>query len=273
MKAKYWLISGISAIALAIVFEASYQSFLSNNTSAESFDFSTAQNYQFWISTLGALGLIALIIGAIWIAFQKSSGDRWQRWHRLAAAAFLFSVVWAIVGVFVQTLTGDVLFWLGYQKPSNMGYSQLEQLFQVNDWKEADELTSRMIRAASATSATSSRRFEPTLASFSRLPCADFQAIDRLWLKHSSDRFGFSVQRQIYESITVSESDFSSPLAARMETFLRQVKRNGNSDPKFSREDAIGSLPSSGIWISTPYSSMQLFATEESMKRQKWCGF
>lgn len=136
MKAKYWLIGGISSIALAYFLNHYYQSFLSKNFSADSFDFATAQNYEYWIETLSSLGWIALIIGAILVVSQKSA-RRWHRWYRLAAAGILASVVWSIVGVYVQTFTGDVLFGLGYQKPSNLGSSRLEQLFQANNWEGA----------------------------------------------------------------------------------------------------------------------------------------
>lgn len=266
---------GISSIALAYFFNAAYQAFLSKNSSVESFDFSTAQGYAFWISTLASVGWIVLIISAISIVLQKSSRDRWHRWYRLLAAGFLLSVAWAIVGASMQTFTGDVLFWLGYQKPSNDGYSQLEQLLQANDWQKADELTSRMIRKMSGTP-ISNYRLAPTLASLSRLPCSDFQAIDRLWVKHSNDRFGFSVQRRIYENINIPEtqSDRSeSSFNLRMNTFLKQVERDDLQNPKFNLDDPIGSLPSLGIWLSTPFSSIQLFSTDESIERQKWCGF
>jgi hypothetical protein len=60
----------------------------------------------------------------------------------------------------------------------------------------------------------------------------------------------------------------------RMEVFLKEVKLDGMmSKLKLSRDNAIGSLPSLGIWLSTPDSRMQQFTAEESVKRQKWCGF
>lgn len=272
MKEKYWLIGGISSIAFVYFLNLSYQSFLSKNFSAASFDFATAQAYQFWIFTLSSVGSIATIVGAILVAFQKSSRNRWHSWYRLLAAGFLLSVIWAIVGASVQTLTGDVLFWLGYQKPAISNYSPLEQLLQANNWREADGQTSSIIREISAT-----RIVDPKISSFSRLPCADFQTIDRLWVKYSSGRFGFSVQRRIYENINVPKSNSSTPLddkLERMELFLKEVKLDGMmSKPKFSRDDAIGVLPSLGIWLSTPVSQIRPFAAEESMERQKWCGF
>lgn len=279
MKAKYWLIGGISSIAFGCFLSVSYQFFLPKNSSPEFFDSSTARADHFWILTLSSVGLlvgsIALIVGASLVAFQKSSRDRWHRWYRLLAAGFLLSIIWAIVGASVQTFTGDVLFWLGYQKPVISRYSELEPLLQANNWKAADEETSFRIKAVSKT-LMSDGKTNPTLSSFSHLPCADFQAIDRLWVKYSSDRFGFSVQRRIYENINVPTRDVlkrnvpkrdSLPSLGegfeKMQIFLKEVEL----------DDAIGALPSIGIRLSTPTSDSWLFAAEESMRRQKWCGF
>jgi hypothetical protein len=267
MKAKYWLIGGISSIAFGCFLSVSYLYFLSKNP--DFFGSSTAQAYHFWILALASVGLlggfIALIVGASLVAFQKSSYDRWHRWYRLLAAGFLLSIIWAIVGASVQTFTGDVLYWLGYQKPVISNYRELEQLFQANNWKAADELTSLRIKAISKT-LMSDGKTAPTLSTFSHLPCADFQTIDQLWVKYSSDRFGFSVQRRIYEKLDVPPSNPFNPPADRfelMKSFLKEVER----------DDAIGSRPSIGIKLSTPIDNSWLFAAEESMKRQKWCGF
>ncbi|HLO51792.1 MAG TPA: GUN4 domain-containing protein [Kamptonema sp.] len=34
-----------------------------------------------------------------------------------------------------------------------------------------------------------------------KLPCTDLRTIDRLWLERSKGRFGFSVQKRIYEEV------------------------------------------------------------------------
>ena len=40
-------------------------------------------------------------------------------------------------------------------------------------------------------------------------PCLDLQAIDCLWVKYSGDRFGFSVQCCIWESVGMDYGKFS----------------------------------------------------------------
>ncbi len=34
-----------------------------------------------------------------------------------------------------------------------------------------------------------------------KFPCTDLRTIDRLWVKYSNGRFGFSVQKQIWQSV------------------------------------------------------------------------
>ncbi|MFM6307858.1 MAG: GUN4 domain-containing protein, partial [Dolichospermum sp.] len=37
--------------------------------------------------------------------------------------------------------------------------------------------------------------------SFDNFPCADLRTIDQLWVKYSDGRFGFSVQKRIYQGL------------------------------------------------------------------------
>jgi hypothetical protein len=38
-------------------------------------------------------------------------------------------------------------------------------------------------------------------------PCADLRTIDQLWVKYSNGRFGFSVQKRIYQSLGGTRED------------------------------------------------------------------
>jgi uncharacterized caspase-like protein len=73
-------------------------------------------------------------------------------------------------------------------------YSQLRDWLKAGDWKEADEETYRtMIRAVGKKEGDYFKAAE--LLNF---PCADLKTIDRLWMKYSDGKFGFSVQKKIY---------------------------------------------------------------------------
>ena len=75
-------------------------------------------------------------------------------------------------------------------------YTKLRDLLKAGNWKEADyETYLVMIQAVGK---KENDYFEPDeLLNF---PCTDLRTIDRLWVKYSNGRFGFSVQKEIYLS-------------------------------------------------------------------------
>jgi len=76
-------------------------------------------------------------------------------------------------------------------------YRVLERLLQGGDWKGADGETERvMLEVANRTEAC-----WLDVASIDNFPCEDLRAIDGLWVKYSNGRFGFSVQKRIYQSL------------------------------------------------------------------------
>lgn len=80
-------------------------------------------------------------------------------------------------------------------KSTGVDYNPLRALLAAGKWKEADRETARtMVKAAG--------KKEEGYFSFSEeidnLSCEDLRIIDKLWLKYSDDKFGFSVQNKIY---------------------------------------------------------------------------
>ena len=79
----------------------------------------------------------------------------------------------------------------------NVDYTRLRDLLADGKWKEADQETlAVMLKAAG-------REQEGYLdiKSIETFPCADLRTIDHLWVKYSDGRFGFSVQKRIWESV------------------------------------------------------------------------
>ncbi|MFN6199653.1 MAG: GUN4 domain-containing protein, partial [Aphanizomenon sp.] len=78
-----------------------------------------------------------------------------------------------------------------------MDYTRLRDLLAAGDWKEANAETILLILEVvdAAFGGLRLRRHIDTL------PCHDLRAIDQLWLKYSNGRFGFSVQKRIYQSL------------------------------------------------------------------------
>jgi hypothetical protein len=69
---------------------------------------------------------------------------------------------------------------------------ELEPVVAQHQWRQADELTTEAL-LASAYSKDSS-------FSYDNVDCDHLRAMDTLWLDHSEGRFGFSVQKDIYEA-------------------------------------------------------------------------
>ena len=78
-----------------------------------------------------------------------------------------------------------------------MDYIKLQNLLAAKKWQEADEETRRVMLKVAG------REKEGWLneESFFNFPCEDLRTIDQLWVKYSNGRFGFRVQKRIYQSL------------------------------------------------------------------------
>jgi hypothetical protein len=68
-------------------------------------------------------------------------------------------------------------------------------LLKAGEWREADKETDRRMLEAVGRKEDDYIRAEE-LKTF---PCKDLRTIDRLWVKYSQGKFGFSVQKQIWQ--------------------------------------------------------------------------
>ncbi|MFH7030358.1 MAG: GUN4 domain-containing protein [Heteroscytonema crispum UTEX LB 1556] len=86
-------------------------------------------------------------------------------------------------------------------------YQKLDELLQAKKWEEADCLTAEIIYEISQ-----DKLPEPYLYGIYHqnyvieehlkvIPRKDLSTIDKLWVKHSNGRFGFSVQKKIWKSL------------------------------------------------------------------------
>jgi GUN4-like/Caspase domain len=80
-------------------------------------------------------------------------------------------------------------------------YTQLRDLLKAQNWQKADEETATLMLQVA------NREEEGWLdvKSINNFPCADLRTIDQLWVKYSNGRFGFSVQKRIYQSLGGTE--------------------------------------------------------------------
>jgi hypothetical protein len=81
-------------------------------------------------------------------------------------------------------------------------YIKLEQLLAARKWKEADEETyNKMLEVGGKLQETRIRGELIGIKDIRNFPCPDWRAMDRLWVKYSNGRFGFSVQKRIYQNL------------------------------------------------------------------------
>ena len=76
-------------------------------------------------------------------------------------------------------------------------YKQLAEYLMQNKWKKADEETLKVMLKV----ANRENQGYLNLKAIENFPCEDLGIIDRLWVSASNGKFGFSVQKDIYQSV------------------------------------------------------------------------
>ncbi len=79
----------------------------------------------------------------------------------------------------------------------NVDYTKLRDLLAAGEWKEADMETGKVMCQA----AGRERQGWLDVEDIDNFPCEDLLTINQLWLHYSDGKFGFSVQKEIYESL------------------------------------------------------------------------
>ena len=78
-------------------------------------------------------------------------------------------------------------------------YTKLRDLLAAGKWKEADQETAKVICQATGREKRAWPR--PNMEDINNFSCEDLRTINQLWLHYSDNKFGFSVQKKIYESL------------------------------------------------------------------------
>jgi hypothetical protein len=205
------------------------------------------------------------------MASKVSQSKRPLRWIGLAG-------FWVVGLWLVKPLLQDGMFFLGWQQPS-FDYRELESLLKAKNWAEADlETTWAIIQITHIKDL-----FSISEANISRIPCADLKVMDQLWLQYSQGRFGFSVQRQIWQEVRAELSQQRSNSATNsfsglevMRQFRKRVGQDLNaSEPEFNLQAPAGYLPSWGVFMKAPEIDIPgqfiPFSTPAFAARMDWC--
>ena len=125
-------------------------------------------------------------------------------------------------------------------------YTKLRDLLATEKWQQADkETANKMLEVAGRTEEGWLR-----VKDIDRFPCEDLRTIDQLWVKYSNGRFGFSVQKRIFENVGRAREDDEKI----WEAFGDRVgwRANGKwlyyKDVKFNKSAPSGHLPLGGGW-------------------------
>jgi len=119
-----------------------------------------------------------------------------EGWLWVAVELFVLCVV-LTVGVFLRTthkLNRRIMFLVAAQLSEHVParYHKLRDLLSAGEWKKADLETRQVMLQVAG------REKEGwQISALENFPCEDLRAIDKLWVKYSHGRFGFSVQKRI----------------------------------------------------------------------------
>lgn len=79
----------------------------------------------------------------------------------------------------------------------NSTYAKLEELLKAGQWREADQETYRLMITNPAVGKEEGQWFDRK--DLEEFPCEDLRILDQLWVKYSNGKFGFSVQKKIWQ--------------------------------------------------------------------------
>ncbi|NES87180.1 MAG: hypothetical protein F6K10_40960 [Moorea sp. SIO2B7] len=80
------------------------------------------------------------------------------------------------------------------QEAVGYDYTKLENYLKNGQWKEADQETTKIMLEIG----DKDKKKYLTIDDIKKFPVEDLRTIDQLWLKYSNNKFGFSVQKQIW---------------------------------------------------------------------------
>ncbi len=87
---------------------------------------------------------------------------------------------------------------------TGIDYTNLDYLLASGKWEQADKETWSVMCETLNKSPSSYIQ----TSDIDKLPCEDLEIINQLWVKYSKSRFGFSVQKQIFESVEQDYGQF-----------------------------------------------------------------
>ena len=131
-------------------------------------------------------------------------------------------------------------------------YRKLRDLLATENWREADEETTNIMLEIMGKSSLENIIPDEVM----NFPCSALQLLDQLWMSYSNNRFGFSIQQQIYTRLggTDDISDVDMKVLQAMGAEMGWMVNNkllDYEDLDFSSSAPVGCHPSG--WWRSPY--------------------
>ncbi|UKO96059.1 serine/threonine-protein kinase [Nostoc sp. UHCC 0870] len=110
-----------------------------------------------------------------------------------------------------NTSSSHLFFLSDLSSPVAMEYHRLNRLLAARNWKEADQQTRTLILCI-ANRSTEGWLRDKDIDTF---PYQDLHIINQLWLEYSNERFGFTVQKRIWENVNKNVDRFGNRVGWR----------------------------------------------------------
>jgi hypothetical protein len=150
---------------------------------------------------------------------------------------------------------------------TGVNYHYLRNLLISHKWQLADQETARLMAKACGPG----RFTELKPSQIDDIPCEDLQIIDRLWMRHSKGKFGFTVQRSLWQQLDNlywNKSDvwstFGDRVGWRINHLLNPNHWKRYDELTFDRSAPVGHLPFLGDLFG-------IFTVETLVKRLDGC--
>ena len=140
---------------------------------------------------------------------------------------------------------------------TGIDYTMLRDLLKEQKWSEADLHTYKLVEQIVKTAKQQNKHIFIELKTIAEFSCPDIRTIDYLWQQYSGNKFGFSSQQEVWQSVN-QKGDFSTQTWRRFATEVGWKKGEVASSSGYllyeqlsfnPAEAPIGHLP---WWFSLP---------------------
>ncbi len=92
---------------------------------------------------------------------------------------------------------------------TGIDYTKLRDLLREKKWSEADIHTYQLVEQIVKTAKQQNQHLFIELKTIAEFSCPDIRTVDYLWKKYSNNKFGFSPQQEVWQSVN-QQGDFST---------------------------------------------------------------